>query len=141
VTGLPKRFPFWKTRVVLIFDGVVVAVVCAALGGTFGLPGVVLGGLIPLAWVVLFAGRVGIDATADGLVVRGALSLRRIRWSEVDHVEMEESLPWSAWIVLVDGSRVRSPRYSPLVFQRTGKNERRRMVRELNEIRAAVVQA
>jgi hypothetical protein len=41
-------------------------------------------------------------------VLRNTLTVKRIAWRDVDHVELRETWPYNAWVVRVDGTRVKT---------------------------------
>jgi hypothetical protein len=139
VTRLPKRF---RSNVVLVnairFVGV--APVAAIFGATGGAALAVVCGLLPIAYAGLVAWRIAVEATTEGLVLRSSVRVRRIPWRDVDHVELLETWPYNAWVVKVDGSRVKTLGLGASGFRHKASMARsRQMVHELNEIRSELL--
>ena len=140
VRPLPKTFRS-TTRLVLIFQCVVVlAPVGAALGATFGAMGALACGLLPLAYAGIFARRIGVEATSNGLVLHGYFLTRSIPWRDIDHVELVETWPYNARVVKVGGfTRKAFGLGASGLFHRASMEKSRQMVRELNQIHSEVL--
>ena len=120
----------------ILFLAPVVAIVGAVRGAT---PAVV-SGLLTAAYAVAVAWRVGADATANGLVLRGSLRVRRIPWHDIDHVEIDEAPPYRMHVVTVSGSRIQILRLGPTpLFHGRRMATARRRVDELNAIRSEML--
>jgi hypothetical protein len=120
----------------IAFNAPVVAIIGATGGATLAL----VAGLLTVAYAVVVAWRVGVDATANGLVLRGSFRVRRIAWRDIDHVEIDETRPYRMHVVTVSGSRVKISGLGPtLPFHEPTMATARKRVRELNTIRSEVL--
>jgi hypothetical protein len=82
--------------------------------------------------------RVGVIIDDRVVTLRGAYGTRRIARTRVDHFEIAPTYPWRVWLVLRDGSRIRTTGVGPSgVRHRTSLAASQEMVDELNEVVAS----
>lgn len=141
MTSLPKKFRSnarWFRFVPCFFPGIPVAAIFGALvGPTLA----VVCGLLPVVYAFLVVAKVGVEATSQGLVLHDySLRVRRIRWGEIDHIELAEAWPWNGVVVAVSGRRYKTLGLgaSHIGHEASMANSRRK-VDELNLIRSEVL--
>lgn len=139
MTPLPKRFRSMWSRIQAIRI-LLIAPVVAIVGATGGATLAIVSGLLTVAYAAAVAWRVGADATAKGLMVRGFVRVRHIPWHEIDHVEIDETSPYRMHVVSTSGSRIQISGLGPtLIFHEATMATARTRVRELNTIRSEVL--
>jgi hypothetical protein len=153
VTPLPKKFVsspyrFWAIWVLvvaaplaLVLGAIVGSVLVSVIGKTGGTLLAAGCGLMVALYAVLVLSRVGVIATADGVLLRGFFRNRHIRWQDVEHFEDEDTRTYRAYVVLVSGERVELAGIGPswLLFREHTLLVARQSVAELNAIRTEVL--
>ena len=147
MTSLPKTFQSKGTRILpwyAIGAGVVAfasGLASTASGNLRGLP-VVVAGLAIVLYGATIAWRLGAVATQDYLVLRGPTGSRHLDWHDVDRVDLMERYPFSAYVVMKDGSRIKTTGLGASnIGHKSSMDASRALVRGLNEIRAEVLGA
>ncbi|HEV7524782.1 MAG TPA: PH domain-containing protein, partial [Acidimicrobiia bacterium] len=124
------------TAIRILFCAPAVAIVGATAGATVA----VACGLLTLVYALLIAWRVGVDATARGVVLRDYFRVRHIPWADVDHFELDETRPYGMHVVTVSGSRIKLEGLGPtLLFHDATMAKARTRVHALNTIRSEVL--
>jgi hypothetical protein len=155
VTRLPKRFvslpyrflPVWVLLVAvplaLVLGAIVGSLLDTVIGKTGGTILAAGCGLVIALYAVLVLGRVGVTATADGVLVRGFVRNRHIDWRDIDHFEDENTRTYQAYVVLVSGKRVKLAGLGPswLLFHGHTLLTARQSVADLNTIRTQELSA
>jgi hypothetical protein len=116
------------------------APVVAIVGATGGATLAIVSGLLTVAYAVAVVWRVGVDATVNGLVVRGFVRVQHIPWHDVDHVEIDETSPYRMHAVSPSGGRIQISGLGPtLIFHQATMATARKRVHELKTIRTEVL--
>ncbi len=96
---------------------------------------ILLGALLVVLYGRLVLWPVGVSITDQGIVLRGALGRRLVRWDAVRCFEVSHQYPWRAFLVVGDGKRLRTTGLGGSgIRHRVSMADSQSMIDELNQL-------
>jgi hypothetical protein len=91
-----------------VLVGLMAGLSAATVDGVFGKTIGLIVGLLLVMYGLTVARKLGVETKDGSVVIHHPLGSRRVAWRAIDHFEMGNGYPWRAWMVLSDGTRLKT---------------------------------